>query len=252
MKPIYTILTVLALLVVSSCYEDKGNYDYQPYHRVLVEVDNNYGIKQPEEAIEYTITPKVTLSNGSTDLSDVSFLWKMDRRTNQGGEKFGETVSTGQSVTITIDPNDTKTFSYNYYFRFYVTDNQTGVTDMYPVNLKLIKPFENSWIVLHDIDGHAELGSVEYANGAMIVTPDALTRERAKNEEIKQEPLTGKSVALGRRQVAISNYEASSWLGLITNTQLYVSTTNQEESGLLNQAENFILLGNWEHIIYPG
>ena len=66
MKPIYTILTVLALLVVSSCYEDKGNYDYQPYHRVLVEVDNNYGIKQPEEAIEYTITPKVTLSNGST------------------------------------------------------------------------------------------------------------------------------------------------------------------------------------------
>ena len=252
MKPIYTILTVLALLVVSSCYEDKGNYDYQPYHRVLVEVDNNYGIKQPEEAIEYTITPKVTLSNGSTDLSDVSFLWKMDRRTNQGCEKFGETVSTGQSVTITIDPNDTKTFSYNYYFRFYVTDNQTGVTDMYPVNLKLIKPFENSWIVLHDIDGHAELGSVEYANGAMIVTPDALTRERAKNEEIKQEPLTGKSVALGRRQVALSSYDATNWLGLITNTQLYVSTTNQEESGLLNQAENFILAGNWEHIIYPG
>ena len=48
MKPIYTILIVLALLAVSSCYEDKGNYDYQPYHRVLVEVDNNYGIKQPE------------------------------------------------------------------------------------------------------------------------------------------------------------------------------------------------------------
>ena len=182
MKLIYTILAVLTLLTVSSCYEDKGNYDYQPYHRVLVEVDNNYGFKQPEEAIEYTITPKVTLSDGSTDLSDISFLWKMDRRTNQGGEKFGETVSTGQSVTITIDPNDTKTFSYNYYFRFYVTDNQTGVTDMYPVNLKLIKPFENSWIVLHDIDGHAELGSVEYANGAMIVTPDALTKERAKNE----------------------------------------------------------------------
>lgn len=252
MKLIYTLQALLVVLVVSSCYEDKGNYDYQPFHRVKVEVENNYGIKQPDEAIEYTITPKVTLSDGSTDMSGISYLWKMNRKTNQGGEQFGDTVSTDQSVTITIDPNDEKKFSYNYYFRFYVTDNQTGVTDMYPVNLKLIKPYENSWIVLHDMDGHAELGSVEYANGAIFVTPDALTKERAKNTEIEQGPLTGKAVALGRRQVALTNYDAANWLGLIANSQLYVSTTNQEESGLLNQAKNFMLLGNWEHIIYPG
>lgn len=252
MKLINTILLLLVILVVSSCYEDKGNYDYKPYHRVLVEVENNYGIKKPEEAIEYTITPKVTLNDGSTDLSNVSFLWKMSIKTNQGGAQFGDTVSTSQSVTIKIDPKDTKKFSYNYYFRLYVKDNETGVTNMYPVNLKLIKPFENSWVVLHDVDGHAELGSVEYANGAIIVTPDALTKERAKNKEVEQGPLTGLSVSLGRRQDPIDSYSASNWLGLIANSQLYVNTTNAAESGLLNQAQNFMLLGNWDHIIFPG
>lgn len=252
MRPIYIIPAIFALLMttVSACYEDKGNYDYLPYKRVVVEVGNNYGIKQPEEAIEYTITPKVVMSDGSTDLSNLSFLWKMSRRSNQGGEQFGDTVSTGPNVSITIDPNDEKTFSYEYYFRFYVTDNETGVKEMFPVNLKVIKPYENSWVVLHNVDGHAEIGSVEYANGEIIVTPDALSKERAKDVEMAQGPLTGEPVSLGRRQVAIPSYYATDWLGL-TGNQLYVSTTNPEESGLLNQAEHFRLLANWERIIYP-
>lgn len=244
MRPICILLTLITLLSTSSCYEDKGNYDYEPFRRILVKVDNTYGIKKPEVPIDYTITPEVILSDGNEDLSDVSFVWRMNTNSNQ---QIGDTVSTEQSVTIHVDPNDKK-FTYNYYLRLYVTEQESGVTNMYPVTLKVIKPYENSWVVLHDVDNHAEIGSIEYAAGSIIVTPDALTKERMKSE-VGQGALTGLSVALGRRQV--STYYASYWGGLDTSTQLYVSTTNPEESGLLNQADNFLLLASWDRIIFP-
>ena len=241
MKTIHTFIALMTLFLVSACYEDKGNYDYLPLHRVIVEVENNYGIKRPETAIDYTITPKVTLSDGSTDLSDVQFLWRCNTLTNQFP---GDTISMEQNVTLHIDP-ESEDFSYNYYMRLYVTDRQSGVTDMYPVNLTIVKPYEYSWIVLHDTDNHAEVGSVEYAAGEMIVTPNTLTQERGDLAE----PLQGKAVSLGRRQQ--STYSPTWWGGLDTNTQLYVNTTNADESGLINQLEHFLLLANWERMIYP-
>ena len=231
----------MALLLVSACYEDKGNYDYLPLHRVIVEVEHNYGIKRPETAMDYTITPKVTLSDGSTDLSDVQFVWKGNSSNNQ---QPGDILSTEQSITLHLDP-EADNFSYNWYLRLYVTDGKSGVTDMYPVNLTIVKPYEYSWIVLHDTDEHAEVGAVEYAAGEMIVTPDALTQERGDLAE----PLKGKAVSLGRRQE--STVYAQWWGGLDNNTQLYVNTTLAEESGLVNQAEHFLLLANWERMIYP-
>ena len=243
MKTIHTLIALMSLLLASACYEDKGNYDYLPLHRVIVEVENNYGIKRPDAAIDYTITPKVTLSDGSTDLSEVQFLWRGNTATNQS---IGDTLSTAQSVTLHIDP-ESEDFSYYWYLRLYVTDRQSGVTEMYPVNLTIIKPYESSWMVLHDTDNHAELGAVEYAAGEMIVTPDALTQERS---EMNVEPLTGKAVSLGREQRSSIGYE-SWWGGLSVKTQLYVTTTKLEESGLVNQADHFLLLGPWDRIIYP-
>lgn len=244
MKTIYTLFVgLVSVWALSSCYEDKGNYDYLPYHRVKVEVNNLYGMKKPETTADYTISPKVTLSDGSEDLSGVSFLWMMNTSSNQF---VGDTLSTEKDVTIHVDPEDKK-FTYNYYLRLYVTEHESGVTNMYPVNLRVIKPYEQSWVVLHDVDGHAELGSVEFAAGEVIVTPDALSKERAVAEA---EPLTGKAVALGRRQV--ETYYAPYWGGLDTNTQLYVSTTNPAESGLVNQTDHFLMLANWERMIFPG
>ena len=241
MKTIHTFIVLMALLLVSACYEDKGNYDYLPLHRVEVKVNLNYGIKRPETPIDYTITPEVSFNDGSTDFSNIQFIWRGNTKSDQS---IGDTLSTEQSVTLHIDPAAEDYTGY-YYLRLYVTDLQSGVTDMYPVNLTIIKPYTQSWFVLHDTDEHAEIGAVEYAAGEMIVTPDALSQER----EGVGEPLKGKAVSMGYRQQYV--YYPTYWGGLDVNTQVYVTTTDPEESGLINQGEHFLLLANWQKMIYP-
>lgn len=235
-----SIFYALALLIMlcTSCYEDKGNYAYQELNEVTVKVNLTYGVMKQEEAIDYTITPEITQTVGDDKLSNLKFDWYVNTSSDQ---QKGEVLSTDPTLTIHIDPNDPK-FKTKYYIRFYVTDTLTGGVEMFPITLEVINPYENAWMVLHDTDNHAEVGSIEYLGGDIKVTPDALSRERG-------ESLKGLSVSLGSRKQDL--YYPQYWGGLDVQTQFYVNTTNGEESGLINQADHFLLLANWSKIIFP-
>ena len=100
------------------------------------------------------------------------------------------------------------------------------------------KPFTDSWIVLHETDGHAELGSVEYANGEIFITPDAYTQESGAS-------FTGRPVRLYSRQYNTQKY---TWL-YEAPSQLYVQTTDLSESGLLNQVDGLSLMADWSSLL---
>ncbi len=74
----------------------------------------------------------------ATDTTNLKFEWYY----NSASDQFkGDLVSTADTVAIRIDPADKK-FSYNHYLRFYIHDTQTGASYLFPVKLKVAKPYD--------------------------------------------------------------------------------------------------------------
>lgn len=233
MKKIIFGWIILLGALITSCSKDLGNYVYdESLEDVKVIVDKTFSLRK--EKRDFVITPKFEMKG---DESDLSFLWLMNSDSNQ---RRGDTVSVSKTLTISIDPDDPD-FKYVYYIRFYVTDNRTNATALYPIQVNIGKPYENSWMVMHTVDGHAEIGSVEYVGDQVIITPDAYTKENGRS-------LTGKPVTLGSKP---SKIIYPSYWGYDAVSEFYIATTNSEESGLINQADHLKLFRNWEKLIHP-
>lgn len=232
----YTYLCLaLAVLIASSCYEDKGNYNYnEDIKEVPVSLMKTYGVKKEKQKFSYTITPQINVTEEYK--KNLSYEWYVG---TSSPSLQGELKGTDESLTIEMDPEKTD-MPYTYYVRLYVTDNLTGAVNMQPTTLKVIKPYTFAWMVLHETNNHAEIGSVEYMGKDILVTPDAYTRDKGSS-------LTGSPLKLSYRQMATYEY---AWK-YAAQSQFYLTTTNEEESGLLNPANNFEMRGKWTDILHP-
>ncbi len=221
---------------LSSCYEDKGNYDYdESIIEVPVSLEKSYGVKKEKTKFTYTITPQINVPNDYK--KNLSYEWYVN--TSSANSK-GELHSNDKSLTLEMDPESS--MDYSYYIRLYVTDNVTGAITMQPTSLEVIKPYTFSWLVLHETDNHAEVGSVEYMGGNMLVTPDAYTKGNGKS-------LSGKPLNLSCAQAKTSwragseSYDAQSLV--------YLTTTDEEESGIINPTNDFALFSKWSEMLNP-
>ena len=229
--PRYILLLCLVTGLLASCYEDKGNYDYRnDIYDISVKLKSIYGLRKSNEKMTYSITPEITTHDGDTSYLD--FVWLMYNEAT-GVE---DTVGTSATATIVIDPN-APGFSYNYSLQLYVTDRRTGGLTMVPTTLEIAKPYAYSWIVLHETDGHAELGTVEYVGADTVVTRTAYTSEQGKS-------FTGKPLNME----VVKNSVGSGW-NYSSVSQVFVTTTNPTESGLLNQLDHFKLMASWNNLL---
>ena len=222
--------------LLASCYEDKGNYDYdESISDISVKLNQSYGVRKADTEMTYTINPEIKTDDG--DKSYLKYTWVMN--TTSANSIQNDTIGHDESLTLTMDPNDPK-FVYKYYIKLYVTDTRTNTKTMAPTTLEVGKPFTKAWMVLHEKDDHAELGSVEYIGSVMMVTPDAYKQETGMD-------LTGKPVSLSYVQKKTSKYY---WL-YEADSQLFVTTTNSEESGLIDQTNKFKLMATWTQLFSP-
>ena len=228
----------IAALMLSACYEDEGNYSYdESITDISVKLNETYGLKKADDVMSYTITPEIKTADG--DKSYLKYAWTMN--TSNANTK-GDTISTSESLTLTMDPN-VSDFKYKYFLRLYVENTKQNTLTMVPTQLQVIKPYSDSWVILHETGGHAELGAVEYLGNDALVTTDAFTKESGSS-------FTGQPLALGVRQEKVESYLVSYW-GFSAQSQLYVNTTNVEESGLYSQVDHFKLMANWQNLTDP-
>lgn len=222
--------------LLASCYEDKGNYDYdESISDISVKLNQSYGVRKADTEMTYTINPEIKTDDG--DKSYLKYTWVMN--TTSANSSRNDTIGHDESLTLTMDPNDPN-FVYKYYIKLYVTDTRTNAKTMVPTTVEVGKPYTKAWMVLHEKDNHAELGAVEYIGSVMMVTPDAYKQETGKD-------LTGQPVSLSYMQKKTSKYY---WL-YEADSQLFVTTTNGEESGLIDQTNKFKLMATWTQLFSP-
>lgn len=223
----------LALLLMAGCYDDEGNYDYdESIHDISVGLNSMYGVRLQDSAFNYTIHPSITTDDG--DKSYLSYTWVMN--TQDANSLDNDTISLDSTVTLRIEP---ETSNFEYYLRLYVTNRRTNTVTMVPTQLEIARPYTKCWLVLHTTGGHAEMGAVEYAGSEVIVTPNAYSHETGH-------ALTGQPLALASVLHSTDDYST----GYNSEAYLYLNTTNQAESGLLNQVGKFQLAAPWSEINY--
>lgn len=144
MKSRFYIITLLIIFGFTSCYEDKGNYNYDTLTTVKIE-----GIPDPCNAFSGTnlkIPVNITYENG--ELTDVSYEWRVE----------GKVISTDKDLDILVN-FETKP---GQYADFSVIDNKTGIRTIKTFTMNVTTEFSKGWLILSDNIDHSELSFIRY------------------------------------------------------------------------------------------
>ena len=165
------IIYILSLFLLAACYDDKGNYDYADINTVKVGLDEMYSFRLDKDTT-ISIVPKLSQSM-QENKDNLDFMW-VHSVINEfiEGHDDNDTISRVDTLRFRINPDDPD-LAYMHYFRLNVYDRLTGIN--YPLNttIKLMKPYDGAWMILHNENGHAALGAIEYMGNDIVKTQDA-------------------------------------------------------------------------------
>lgn len=231
------VIYILALILLSACYDDKGNYDYEDINKIVVGLDEMYAFRLDKDTT-VTITPRLAQSM-QKNKENLKYVWLHSTiNHNFYGRGSFDTVGLEESLKFHINPEEKK-ISYRHYFRLNVYDELTGIE--YPVNttIKLIKPYDGAWMVLHSMNGQTELGAVEYMGTRIQMTEDAFYQETGKR-------LQGAPLCLGQFRGSNRTYgTGSGWL------MFSIITDNPQEAGLYHQWKKFEKVDSLVRMVAP-
>ena len=226
---------LLGMLLIS-CYDDLGNYDYVQVNEVGISLKSSFGVKREYQHL--VIRPEISQSQ-MKNMDNLQFVWTG----NITSEQYkGDTLSVADSVVLVIDP-EAENYSDEYFLRLYVTDQTTGATQMYPTVVKVTKPYEAAWMVLHTQENTARLGAIEYLSGDMGVTNDAFYKETGRR-------LRGTATRLGYATYFVGYYLVPSYYKPLT--QFWCFTSDPDESGVLVQSQKFRKYDSISRCVFPG
>lgn len=220
-----TLIYLMAIpCLFLSCIKDEGSTDYRDVNRVELALPAEVSVIMEPRTV--TLTPELSQTL-SRNMDNLTFEWLRSYVTpNLMGfdDAEAEVIGTGETLDIEVTGTETK---FVQYIRLNVYDKLTGLT--YPANVKLslIKPYTGAWMVLHENNGVARLGAIEYA-GVPVITPDAYNKETGKQ-------FVGKPVAL----LGIPGFSYYAY-GYGNNHKIFgVVTDNPDESGIFVQWDKF-------------
>lgn len=236
MKHIKFIALSSLLLFFFSCYEDLGNYTYNDnINQVKIQLDSIYGIPRKDTVL--VIKPLITQTQRA-DNKNLRYVWRVNSKNNL---VLGDTLSTADTLAIKIDLSDPNV-KFKYWVRLYVTDTTNNAVQMYPTTIDVLKSYQGAWIALHEKNGSAALGSIEYMGKEPTVKLDAYYQENKTR-------LTGKPIRLGVMSVDASSSSFRAW-GYDAASVFFCFTSNPDESGLYRQDVGFKLDRTMQELIF--
>lgn len=145
-KGLYLFIVGLAFLciVVSSCAEDEGNYEYTETKEISVSLDDQYVVEQFENLV---ISP-VFNKQVSLNTSEYSYLWYVWKSESS----IPDTICREQNINTPIKYSPGK-----YYMCFEIQNKDGVVVSLNLANLSVVNSNSNGLAVLSNVDGEAEI-----------------------------------------------------------------------------------------------
>lgn len=225
---------MVALLCLGACVEDNSKEGNNNVNIVTLSIPQSRTIKFFEGTYTLDVSEFIEQTK-APDLSNLKFQWGWSNRSfvlaNMSLEE-GEIASTDSYVDLTMESIDTFSDFANYY-RLRVYDELTGITYHADLSTKVVRPFEGSWMVLHE-QGGTKVGAVEFlGTGEENVYTDVF-------QEYGLSPLTGNPAGLG----VIPKMTYIEWPPVFNRSTdyqnlLFVMTDNVEETANYAQWASF-------------
>lgn len=150
-KIINTFGFACLVLLLASCYDDKGNYDYHEIGEITIAaVEDEYEVISYRDILK--IEPRVT----STDPNDVfEYYWTLDKKPlrDEDEKKIKlDTISMEKNLNYAVE------LQQGFYnLTLYVRNQQTDFMVNKKVNLSVMTPFSRGFYVLKELEGNSEL-----------------------------------------------------------------------------------------------
>lgn len=159
-----SLFWILSLLLFVSCLDDKNNYDYKDINDFegwdvngVKNIEDDYTL-YPDEVLK--LEPKVRFSIDTIDL-DASYAWYL------GSKEKMQKLSDELNYTFTAEKIG------EYELIFSATDNKTGVTFSKEVEITVVTPWKNGWIVLSKSpNNESQLSMVLSKKSSKVVIKD--------------------------------------------------------------------------------
>lgn len=177
---------ILPGMFLSSCYEDKGNYDYMQMNDITVNIPLESDVCVLGDVLK--ITPELTFSAGKAT-NELTYLWTFD----------GQEISTEPVLNWIVDKDGKQK---NLHLA--VKDEATGVTYFDTKSLSVTSPYVP--------DGWVTLSAKE--DGTSMLTYMRPTYKDEKYTCVVTKDIYGHSngnVSLGGKPVSISQHFVSPW-----------------------------------------
>ncbi len=164
-KLLYHIGVLAAsLATLSSCYEDKGNYEYHELEEVRIDTTNT-GI-QAEYAImrgeELRITPNIYFDGElvtDESIAPLDYMWTIySATTGVGADQVIDTIG----YHIALDTVITRKGG-SYYVQLAVTNQNDGIRQFFRTKVSVSETFDGGWMVFYeraDKPGYSDLALV--------------------------------------------------------------------------------------------
>lgn len=148
----FTLLAALLLVTASSCYKDKGNYDYHDINKVSLALDTvkagaTINVNQGDTL---RFTPQI-IQTMDKDESKFTYEWMIFDNTATSDYNLPQTVvSTSRNLGVIIaEPNFT--LGKRYRLQYKVTDTVTRVINFFAINVNVVNRYGTGWMVLEDL-----------------------------------------------------------------------------------------------------
>ena len=207
-KIIYSLLSVA---ILSSCYEDKGNYEYTldsmneitsvTFSPAIIETASGKVIEVQQALSEDDTRRRIEVileQTLATNLDKLEFYW-CRTYTEPDGKSVKDTIHSKGFLEFDLPFN--KEMSYDIFLKIY--DKTTTLSHYSGFKIKTRPIFKNSLFVLHGNEGNRKLGNIEIIgdetkvrSDIMSITPgnnysDAIGLSYTTFYDLAKDPITG-------------------------------------------------------------
>lgn len=241
-KFIGTMLSLtMSLLCISSCYEDKGNYDYSSVNKITISgIEERYVVGLDDEL---KINPIIT-SSIPGDEESYSYEWIALTVQIQGELRQKYTLSRDKNFNQRLNLPGSKTdIPYKFYLQ--VTDTKTGIATLSETfSVDLINDISTGFVVLSDVNNKTRLDFVNNYKDTLDLRLDILS-----SNESSRYPDFGAPLSLA----CYSDYNAPVMNAQVSDGRYAVSIQTSTGAYRLHPADfTYIPLYNLSYVIMGG
>lgn len=180
----YSSVFLCGILLLSSCYDDKGSYDYHDVNEVNIELPSTISVRlSKEDSVSVVIEPQLTQTLEKEE-SFLSYRWEKELKNSLGLSKWVE-CGTEKRCELWFQPSDVNSQT----IRLRVTDHREDGSEWYKmIVVKPIVPYSRSWFVLQHNEGKCVLGVVDGEGNGGIVIPDVYKTDMKQDLPISGTP----------------------------------------------------------------